>query len=132
MTPFLFVYGTLLPSTHGDLGARERARLMAAGVFLGPALTQGILLDFGGYPGMMPGAGLIHGGVYKLNDLPSVFAWLDAYEGISGSPNDEYQRREISVTLESGEAITASAYVHLKDGATWPVITSGRWHGHQA
>jgi len=127
MTPFLFVYGTLQPGVQSDLGARERARLTASGVFLGPALAQGILLELGGYPGMMPGAGSVHGGIYKLDEPEDVFVWLDSYEGISGALDDEYCRCEIEVTLEAGARITAFAYVVKKPRAATPAIPSGRW-----
>jgi len=128
MTPFLFVYGTLQPGAQSDLGARERTRLKADGVFLGPALAQGILLDLGGYPGMMQGAGSVHGGIYKLHVPESVFAWLDLYEGINGTPNDEYCRREIEVTREGGAQISAYAYLILKTSDAIPAIPSGRWN----
>lgn len=127
MTPYLFVYGTLQPAAAGDLGAQERARLKVSGSYHGRAVTSGVLLDFGTYPGMMPGSGTVHGGVYELSDPCATFIWLDGYEGISGNAGDEYIRRIVPVTLSSGRQVSAWAYVFKQEQRGWPVIATGRW-----
>ena len=79
-SPFLFVYGTLLPQSNGALGISQRLRLRSEGTFLGNAQTDGVLLDLGGYPGLIDGSTLVHGGIYRLRSPEASLPWLDAYE----------------------------------------------------
>lgn len=131
MTPHLFVYGTLLPDAGGFLGANERNRLRAAGDFLGNAFTTGVLLNLGDYPGLIVGMGRVSGGAYTLHDPAATLGWLDAYEGLTGSQNDEYARREIETTLAGGRVLTAWTYVFIGNSQGLCKIETGRWRPQQ-
>ncbi len=127
MTPFLFVYGTLLPNSEGKLGLRQRNRLRGESSFLGPAHTAGVLLDLGDYPGLMHGAETVHGGVFRLHDTGTTLPWLDTYECLTGSDRDEYVRRQVEVTLVGGQSLIAWTYVFIGNSHGLCKITSGRW-----
>jgi gamma-glutamylcyclotransferase (GGCT)/AIG2-like uncharacterized protein YtfP len=116
----LFVYGTLLPWAPSALGAVERD--------LGRATTRGQLVDLGGYPGLIEGTGLVHGLLYDLIAEPcATLTWLDVYEGISGTPSDEYARLSRTVSCADGTNVDAWVYMyrHAVDPAS--VMPSGRW-----
>jgi gamma-glutamylcyclotransferase (GGCT)/AIG2-like uncharacterized protein YtfP len=127
MTPFLFVYGTLLPGAAGKMGSKQRSLLQNEGEFLGPAFASGVLLDLGAYPGMMDGSEIVHGGIYRLHDGGKTLKWLDAYEGITGGEGDEYVRREAQSTLADGKILTAWTYVFIGNSQGLCKIPSGRW-----
>jgi gamma-glutamylcyclotransferase (GGCT)/AIG2-like uncharacterized protein YtfP len=120
----LFVYGTLRPDAGGTMGARERSRLAAEARYLGPASTDGVLLDLGAYPGLTDGCGLVHGGLYTLACPDVTLAWLDAYEDIDGG---EYVRRERTVMIAGGATLVAWVYVHIPRMPSHPIIASGDW-----
>ena len=125
---FLFVYGTLLPWTTGSLGAAERARLSSECKLIGAASMSGLLLDLGGYPGLVDGGELVFGAVYELTgDAERTFAWLDAYEELSGHDGDEYRRIIKSVGLSCGRTLQAYVYVCTAAGGVRPLIASGVW-----
>lgn len=127
MTPFLFVYGTLLPDAKGALGASQRLKLSGVGDYLGPAHMQGVLLDLGGYPGMIPGPGTVHGAVYRLHDIAATLEWLDVYEGVTGKANDEYHRLEQEAAFPAGQVLDAWTYVFIGNSQGLCKIVSGRW-----
>lgn len=60
------------------------------------------------YPGMVAQAGASVAGVLYFDVAPSDVAALDAFEGI------EYRRDTVRVTLDTGEAVGAAAYVYLQ------------------
>lgn len=130
----LFVYGTLLPWADGALGAVERANLRAQARDLGRATTRGQLVDLGGYPGLVqgtdPGVGpsLVHGLLYDLTADPvATLTWLDAYEGVTGAPDDQYERCVRSVRCADGTNHEAWVYVCRQAVDATAVMASGRW-----
>lgn len=58
------------------------------------------------YPGMVPAAGATVRGVMYFDVAPRDIAALDAFEGA------DYRRADLQAVLDSGEAITASAYIY--------------------
>lgn len=66
--------------------------LATEGRYVGPARMQGLLFDFGRYPGARPGKGQVLGDVFHLPDAPAILAELDEYEGA------EFDRSVVSVT----------------------------------
>lgn len=128
MTTYLFAYGTLLPAARSAMGAAERNRLGTEATYLGPAFTQGALVDLGGYPGLIAGTGMVHGGVYRLHAADPTWAWLDIYEGLGGTDGVDYDRREIAVSTLDNSALTAWAYFWI-GSQDLPLIPSGRWPG---
>ena len=130
MTANLFVYGTLMSSADGDLGAPQRARLARESRLLGPAELQGRLYDLGRYPGAVESAdatSVVHGEAVTLLDPAATWRWLDDYEGIApGDPDPEYARRLCPVRL-SDSAATAWVYLYRWPTHRGRLIASGRW-----
>ncbi|MGF1650557.1 MAG: gamma-glutamylcyclotransferase [Hyphomicrobiaceae bacterium] len=111
---WLFVYGTLRPDARVRLGARQRARLRAAGWVLGAAVVDGRLVDLGGYPGLIvptgqerrgrsagPARTRSARGVAMVLRAPAVLLpLLDRYEGIGGLVGlREYVRIELPIVI---------------------------------
>lgn len=126
MGSHLFVYGTLMLSSGHSMGKK----LASEAEFLGEASIPGELYDFGKWPGLVfsnASSGLVFGEVWKLRS-PDSLAWLDAYEGIGPDiERPEYERIELPVSIDGGDAITAFVYVYR-----WPIdhsrlIPTGRW-----
>lgn len=127
MNPHLFVYGTLMSHT----GTEKARALMAEAHSLGAATISGALYRISWYPGLVEGAGLVHGEVFKLRDPARSLIWLDAYEGIvpgDGPENrNEYERVERSVRLASGADLTAWVYLYRADITGCAPVADGRW-----
>ncbi|MDX2205712.1 MAG: gamma-glutamylcyclotransferase family protein [Hyphomicrobiaceae bacterium] len=127
MNPHLFVYGTLMSHTHTD-----KARQLAAEAdSLGAATMAGTLYRISWYPGLVEGAGLVHGEVFRLRDPAASLVWLDAYEGIvpgDGQANrNEYERLERSVRLASGRELLSWVYLYRAGVAGCVPVAGGRW-----
>lgn len=133
----LFVYGTLMTSARGQLGARQRARLGKEACGLGPAWVRGELYDLGDYPGLVTGGGVtdfVHGEVFELTSPEATLKWIDDYEGISspGSAGDEYVRRLLAAHLQSGGSGEVWAYVYQRAVIGRKSLSGGRWQGRPA
>lgn len=119
----LFVYGTLRTGqpAHGLLAANiTRSE---------PATARGELYALPmGYPGMVPGFGVVVGDVVWLTDTPATLGRLDHYEG------DEYTRTVYPVALQSGQDTTAWCYMLTEPAAMMrgTRIESGDWVRHIA
>jgi gamma-glutamylcyclotransferase (GGCT)/AIG2-like uncharacterized protein YtfP len=112
-SPYLFVYGTL----RGAANTEWSRFLIAASGLVGSGRTHGALFHLGGYPGMTVSTddnAWVRGELYLLNDPSSAWPRLDAYEGCS--PDDplphEFERRIVTVQLDSGRAVMALAYIY--------------------
>jgi gamma-glutamylcyclotransferase (GGCT)/AIG2-like uncharacterized protein YtfP len=119
----LFVYGTLLSDIPSSMSKflRRRASLLGRGT------TAGRLIDLGGYPGFLLGVGTTRGEVYRIHPDRAEETWqlLDAYEGVSGLPTEEYRRDSIEVDLTDGGTLRAHTYVYQQAPGTRPVIQGG-------
>ena len=105
---YLFVYGTLrsdIPSSMSKF-LRRRARL------IGKATVSGRLVDLGGYPGFISGEGTTKGELYCIDEDRAVETWqmLDAYEGVTGTEDEDYRRITIDVRVAGGGRFTAFTY----------------------
>jgi gamma-glutamylcyclotransferase (GGCT)/AIG2-like uncharacterized protein YtfP len=112
VSPYLFVYGTLMTRTRGLLGAGERARLQREGENLGAATIAGRLIDLDAYPGLVEPAApgdVVHGELFRLDRPVEVLSWLDSYEEVAPepTPKEEYARVLMTVHLPSGEEVRA-------------------------
>jgi gamma-glutamylcyclotransferase (GGCT)/AIG2-like uncharacterized protein YtfP len=85
----LFAYGTLMR------GYALHRRLAAGATLLTTGHVRGRLLDLRGYPGLIPGAGRVHGEIYRLDD-PELLPVLDHEEGYN------FVRRRGIATLAGG------------------------------
>ena len=121
----LFVYGTLrrdLRHSRFNLFSRD-AR------FLERARVQGILLDLGRYPGLVPSTApdhWVHGEVYTLAVPSETLARLDAYEGCGPADPEphEFTRVETRAILNCGRPETVWVYVYQGPTAGKPSIAS--------
>ncbi|MFM7138265.1 MAG: gamma-glutamylcyclotransferase [Planctomycetota bacterium] len=100
----LFVYGTLRPT----LAAGGHARLVRDLEVVGPATVPGLLLDLGDYPGLIEGAGIVHGELLRVSD-PARLEAFDAYEECNG-PEPLFRRERAVARL--GDATTVEAWVY--------------------
>ena len=128
----LFGYGTLMSSAEGAYGEAARSRLRREAPLRLPASTRGALYELGRYPGLVDAASAderVHGQLVLLADAAATLPWLDEYETISAAPDadNEYARRERTVTLASGRTVTAWSYVYIRPVAGLARIPGGRW-----
>ena len=93
----LFAYGTLMRGypLHGVLARRT--------TLVGPARVKGRLVDLGAYPGLVNGAGIVHGELYRFDD-PELLCDLDREEGYN------FHRRRTTVTHANGRRARAWVY----------------------
>lgn len=127
MTDLLFVYGTLRPEAHHTMGMSARARLQNESHPVGTARTQGTLYDLGEYPGLASGSGWVTGTLYQLNDQHNTLEWLDQYEDITGSPDDEYERQQRTVVRVGDQPVKAWVYVLKQASTSATIIPTGDW-----
>src|SRR5262245_37523781 len=127
MNPNLFAYGTLLSTAYHPMGAK----LAGEGKLIGPASIQGRLYRVTWYPAAVDSPNAeerVYGEVYALASPLESFAWLDAYEGLSGDLHaSEYVRVErIARALGTAE-LTAWVYLYQRDPDPSQLIADGRW-----
>lgn len=123
MQHLVFVYGSLLTGLHNHC-------FLAGAACRGASRTVErcwLLLDLGGFPGVIvsagPGRGRVCGEVYQVDD--STLAALDALEG-----QPRHYKRE-QVRLESGE--WAWMYVYQRaQGKKLAVVPDGDWKTYVA
>ena len=124
MTTHVFVYGTLLSNIPGSMSKflRRRATL------IGKASTPGALYDLGRYPGFVAGGeARVTGELYRLDPAQQeqTLAMLDAYESVTGEPEDEYRRVEVSVRVGGGGVFRAFTYEYTGDVSRLPTVPKG-------
>jgi gamma-glutamylcyclotransferase (GGCT)/AIG2-like uncharacterized protein YtfP len=127
MTDLLFVYGTLRPDADCAMGQRARANLQRDSHLLGSARTHGTLYNLGNYPALGTGSRVILGSLYQLKDSSNTFTWLDKYEGITGTPVDEYERVLRTVISNDEQPVTAWVYILKHTAKSAQIIPSGDW-----
>ena len=93
----LFAYGTLMR------GYALHAALARGATAAGPGTARGRLLDLGRYPGLIEGAGCVHGEIYRLGG-PELLPILDREEGYN------FERCRAIVTLAGGRRVRAWLY----------------------
>lgn len=125
----LVLYGTLMRGLRPPAAPRVLERLG----YLGPCRLPGRLLDFGRFPGLVPGHGEVLGELYELPGPEPLDALvdLDAYE--SCDPHDPehslYVRQLVALTTPS-----LDAWVYVYNGATRGAgeVPDGDWRAHVA
>jgi gamma-glutamylcyclotransferase (GGCT)/AIG2-like uncharacterized protein YtfP len=130
VTDHLFVYGTLLSGLRHEMGLRLAREARCLGV----ATVPGRLFRVSWYPAIVASASpsdRVHGEVFGLTTPAGTLAWLDAYEGIAGSPDDEYERVRVDATLDRGASAPIPCWVYRfrQDVTSLQPIPSGRWTG---
>jgi len=120
----IFVYGTLM---RGHCRAAVMEQAGPRGVL--PATVRGRLVDLGAYPGLVPGEGLVHGELWRYDDVASLLAELDAiedFEGYQRLPESLYVRTIVAVDVDG---VPAAAWTYLWQGPAAPSVPAGRWTG---
>lgn len=104
----LFVYGTL----RSDSGHPMHEVLARGAVLVGRGRVEGAIVDLGEYPGLvLERAGTVDGELWRVRDA-SLWATLDAYEGIGPDAEvpESYERVRVAVALDDGTRVTAWTY----------------------
>lgn len=142
MTPdnaeLLFVYGTLRPA----LAAAGHAHLVRDLDVVGRATVPGVLVDLGEYPGLVSGAGLVHGELLRITD-PARLVALDAYEDCGapvdcggpvacGAPEPLFHRVRMVARLADGTTVDAWGYRCARPPLGALIIASGDYAAHVA
>jgi len=109
--PFqLFVYGTLMRG-EGNYRLIERYVRSAR-----PATIEGVLVDLGAFPALIPGDGIVEGMLLEL-DIKAM-AITDRLEGFhAGDDHSLYLRKEVSVQLDDGQEVQAWTYEYAHPSA---------------
>lgn len=110
---FLFVYGTLRSAIQDHPAVK-----------IGEGSISGRLYDFGAYPGVVDGDGVVRGEVYRLDQAEATLAELDKYESV-----DEglYERVTRSAILADGSKVETQVYLYKRDTSRARLIASGDW-----
>ena len=84
----LFVYGTLRRDYPGGM-----ADMLDKGAeFIGTRTIQGDLFYLGGFPGVLPGEGTVHGDLFRVTS-DALLARMDSYEGHPSL----FERRQVTI-----------------------------------
>ena len=120
--PFLATYGTLMRAfgQHEKLGVADQLS------FVAPCRWQGGLYDLGRFPGAVPGAGTVHGDLFRLADS-EVWAVLDRYEGYEPDRPEASLFIRRQVQLQEPEGRTAWVYWYNDEPTGCPRVSSGDW-----
>ena len=102
-TTRLFVYGTLMP------GFGNHARIVHLVRSSQPASTEGVLIDLGAYPAMIPGHGLVKGVLLEVDEEALLIT--DRIEGCDpDADRNLYIRKKAIIRLADGEEVAAWVY----------------------
>lgn len=115
----LALYGTLMKEypQHEELGLHDSLS------YEGECVLEGVLLDLGEYPGLVPGDGRVDAELYRVQDT-GVFERLDDYEGYEPGDTDSLYIRRRMPLRDRGEP--AWVYVYNGDRET-PRVPGGDW-----
>lgn len=117
----LAVYGLLRPSESG----LDRLRVRSKIVDRGGCRIPGTLIDLGGYPGLIAGAGEVRGDLLELRSLRAGDA-LDAFEDFKPADPEGSAYRRVRIRLVRPPV---HAWVYLWNGPNdaGSVIAGGDW-----
>lgn len=120
----VFVYGTLMRGEEREAAIRGVLPCVAPL----DGWVPGGLVHLGAWPGLVSGAGRVHGELFLTTELAPLLAVLDPIEDFTGfdAPPTEYTRVVLQVTTESGR-VWAWAYRYVGDTSEAVPIPSGRW-----
>jgi gamma-glutamylcyclotransferase (GGCT)/AIG2-like uncharacterized protein YtfP len=120
----VFVYGSLMRGL-------DLHHLMESGTFSGEGTVLGTLVSLGRYPGMIDGSGVVHGELYRFDDLPAALDVLDDVEEFNASDPDgsPYVRITRPVTTSGGAQVDAWLYLYQGSVKDAPRIAGGDWRG---
>jgi gamma-glutamylcyclotransferase (GGCT)/AIG2-like uncharacterized protein YtfP len=118
----LFVYGLLMRGL-------ELHELLWGADFVDVATTPGVLLSFGGYPGLIDGEGTVWGELYSLKNPGKILAAVDDAE--------EFDPRNVTASLYRRELrdvrsakigyVRAWVYVYNRVADAPQMLAEGNW-----
>lgn len=118
----LAAYGTLMRpfGRHEELGLADHLS------FVSSCRLSGDLYDLGRFPGAVPGDGVVHGELFRLNS-PRAWETMDRYEGYR--PDREEASLFVRRRVELRHPPHRSAWVYWYNGAPTehPRVPSGCW-----
>lgn len=128
MAEYLFTYGTLLPG-HAPAAMTSVANRLRS---IGEGCVQGILYNFGPYPGAILDADsdrTIFGTIYELPADSALLTQIDEYEDCypDAPALSQYLRLQHPVALASGETLDCWIYVYNRSVRSARIVESGRW-----
>ena len=132
---YVFTYGTLMSSAHGEPGIGERALMRALAARVGTAAVRGRMFDAGVWPGVVLGgraSEVVQGELWRLPAHScEILAALDRYEGCAQQcPQPHaYARRRIRLRTRDGRRVTAWIYLWIGSTDGLARIADGRWRG---
>ena|SRR6187431_2716493 len=123
-TDYIFVYGTLRSGC--STGAHHT--YLAGATFIAPAKIKGKLFKVSYYPALIIDevADWVVGEVYQLASAEQLTV-LDTYEECTypAQPEQEYQRRKVTVLTDAGEYLSVWVYAYQHASAHLEFIASG-------
>lgn len=120
----VFVYGTLRPA----LATGEPRLLIEPLQPVGPATVQGLLYDLGDYPGLVAGAGTVHGDLLAIATAGQLAA-LDAYEEC-GPPAALFCREQAAARRPDGTSLAVWVYRYCRPVDQAKPIPAGDYAGY--
>ena len=128
MTPYLFVYGTLMDRQNEIADTlRLNSRFVAPGKF------KGLLFDIGEYPGAIAvknGENYVFGSVLLIMNQEQIFKILDEYEGFGEDEEKTnlFIRDLLDIETATG-IIKCWVYLYNLPVEGFKRIISGKWFG---
>lgn len=123
--PYIALYGSLRrgQQPHAKFGLNRHLELV------GPCLLQGVLHDFGDWPGLVEGDGQVVAELYAMR-RHDILEQLDTFEACDPVNPEKglFVRRLVRLIEPAGISAYVYYYNHGTDGQ--PVITSGDWVRH--
>lgn len=124
----LFVYGTL----RRDSGHAMSRWLQERAEWCGSACCEAArLYPVSWYPALVPAesgsASRVRGDLFRLYDDATTWSALDEFEGVTGTADDEYERRRGEVLLDDGRRVRAWIYWYRRPVAGLQEIAGGDW-----
>jgi gamma-glutamylcyclotransferase (GGCT)/AIG2-like uncharacterized protein YtfP len=132
----VFVYGTLRAGEINDINRAAERHGIAAPERIGAAFVNGLLFDFGNYPGLVlddAGARIL-GDVYRIDDalVPVLDEIEDVYPGVEGLFRSHRLHVEVDL-LDERQHVDCLIYpVSAAAVRGLPRIESGDWVTHRA
>lgn len=120
-----FVYGTL------KVGGRFASRFDDLRESSEKGSIENVkMLNLGSFPGVVEGDGTVFGEVHSYKEEEKVLRTFDVIEGYNKEEPDRsfYIRKEVEVSLDTGEKVTATMYfLNPKAAKSYKRVESGVW-----
>ncbi len=123
----LFVFYGLLK--QGAAGAPAALDLAGAGTFGTPCRFRGLMVDLGGFPGVVAGATLCHGLRWRLRDT-EIVTEMDAFEDVTDDPSTSlYLRVKVPLLDDAGAGTDEDAWIYWfnRSVSGYAPVADGNW-----